>query len=107
MADAPSEERGVSGVVRIGCYPSLAPTALPALISDFTQAHPDARLEVFESTQDQLSKGLESGELDLAIMYLLDLDPTWRTATLAHLPPRAVLPAGHRLAQGAGPIDLA
>jgi DNA-binding transcriptional LysR family regulator len=106
-ADARGEERGVSGVVRIGCYPSLAPTALPALISGFTQAHPDARLEVFESTQDQLSRGLESGELDLAIMYDLDLDPAWRTATLAHLQPRVVLPAGHRLAESVAPIELA
>ena len=105
-ADARGEERGVSGLVRIGCYPSLAPTALPALISEFTRAHPDARLEVHESTQDQLSKGLESGELDLAIMSDLDLDPTWRSVSLAHLPPRAVLPAGHRLADG-GPLDLA
>jgi DNA-binding transcriptional LysR family regulator len=106
-ADARGEERGVSGLVRIGCYPSLAPTALPALISEFTRAHPDARLEVYENTQDQLSKGLESGELDLAILYDLDLDPTWRSVSLASLPPRAVLPAGHPLADGAGPIDLA
>jgi DNA-binding transcriptional LysR family regulator len=105
-ADARGEERGVSGLVRLGCYPSLAPTALPALISDFTRTHPDARLEVHENTQDQLSRGLDSGELDLAIMYDLDLDPGWQTAALAHLPPRVVLPAGHRLAAAEGPIDL-
>ncbi|SNR59119.1 LysR family transcriptional regulator [Blastococcus mobilis] len=106
-ADARGEERGVSGVVRIGCYPSLAPTALPALISDFTQTHPDARLEVHENTQDQLGKGLETGELDLAIMYDLDLDPTRQSAALAHLPPRVVLPGDHRLAGSEGPVDLA
>ncbi len=106
-ADARGEERGVSGLVRIGCYPSLAPTALPALISSFTEAHPDARVEVHENTQETLAKGLESGELDLAIMYDLDLDPTWKSVMLAHLPPRAVLPAAHRLAEGSGPIDLA
>src|SRR4051812_16178171 len=105
-ADARGEERGVSGLVRLGCYPSLAPTALPALISDFTQAHPDARLEVHENTQDQLSRGLDSGTLDLAIVYDLDLDPGWRSAALAHPPPRVVLPAGHRLAETEGPIDL-
>lgn len=106
-ADARGEERGVSGLVRIGCYPSLAPTVLPALISEFTTAHPDARVEVHENTQDQLSKGLESGELDLAIMYDLDLDPTWRSVVLAHLTPRAVLPATHRLADSPDGIDLA
>ena len=60
---------------------------------------------MYENTQDQLSKGLESGELDLAIMYDLDLDPTC-PVSLAHPPPRVVLPAGHRLADG-GPLDLA
>lgn len=105
-ADARGDERGVSGLVRLGCYPSLAPTALPVLLSEFTESHPDARLEVHENTQDQLSKGLESGELDLAIMYDLDLDPTWKTVTLAHLQPRVVLPADHRLAESAGPVDL-
>jgi DNA-binding transcriptional LysR family regulator len=105
-ADARGEERGVSGLVRLGCYPSLAPTVLPVLISEFTKAHPDARLEVHENTQDELSKGLESGELDLAIMYDLDLDPGWKSVSLAHLTPRAVLPAGHRLADTQGPIEL-
>jgi len=106
-ADARGEERGVSGVVRIGCYPSLAPTALPVLISEFTQANPDARIEVMENTQDQLSKAVETGELDLAIMYDLDLDPTWKSVALARLSPSAVLPAGHRLADTQGGIDLA
>ena len=97
----------MSGVVRIGCYPSLAPTALPVLISEFTQANPDARIEVMENTQDQLSKAVETGELDLAIMYDLDLDPTWKSVALARLSPSAVLPAGHRLADTKGGIDLA
>ena len=95
------------GVVRLGCYPSLAPTVLPALVSEFTTAHPDARVEIYENTQDELTHRLESGELDLAIMYDLDLDPTWKTAQLAQLEPRAVLPGSHRLAQSNGPIDLA
>src|SRR5688572_18063523 len=91
-ADARGEERGVSGLVRLGCYPSLAPTVLPALISDFTGTHPDARLEVHENTQDQLSSGLDSGELDLAIVYDIDLDPSWRSAPPAQLAPRLRVP---------------
>lgn len=106
-ADARGEQRGVSGLTRIGCYPSLAPTALPVLVSEFTKAHPDARVEVHENTLDRLSKGLESGELDLAIMYELDLDPEWKSVTLAGLPPRVVLPADHRLAESDRPVDLA
>jgi len=60
-----------------------------------------------ENTQDQLSKAVETGELDLAIMYDLDLDPTWKSVVLAWLSPSAVLPAGHRLANSKGGIDLA
>ncbi|QCX26816.1 LysR substrate-binding domain-containing protein [Nocardioides jishulii] len=105
-ADARGDERGVSGLVRLGCYPSLAPTVLPQLVSDFARRHPEAHLEVHELTQDQLTSRLEAGDLDLAIMYDLDLAPSWRTATLAHLRPRVVLPATHRLAEDAGPVDL-
>lgn len=105
-ADARGQERGVSGLVRLGCYPSLAPTILPQLITDFARRHPEARLEVHEHTQDQLTRRLEDGELDLAIMYDLDLAPTWRTATLTHLRPRVVLPVDHRLADSEGPVDL-
>lgn len=105
-ADVMGEERGVTGVVRLGCYPSLSPTILPVLITEFTGSHPDARLEVQENTQDELSRGLESGELDVAIMYDLELDGAWKSAALAGLSPRVVLPERHRLADSSGPIDL-
>jgi DNA-binding transcriptional LysR family regulator len=98
---------GVSGKVRIGCYPSLAPTLLPVLMSSFLEAHPDVRLEIVEATQDQLTAALEAGALDVAIMYELDLDPALRRAPFAHLPPRVVLPGDHRLAKSNRAIDLA
>lgn len=106
-ADARGEERGVAGLVRLGCYPSLAPTLLPPLVSEFARRHPEARLEVHELTQDELTRRLEGGDLDLAIMYELDLGPTWRRAELTRLRPRAVLPATHRLADSEGPVELA
>lgn len=105
-ADARATNRGVVGMVRLGCYPSLAPTVLPRLVEEFSRRHPEVRLEVHELNQDQLTHRLENGDLDLAIMYALDLAETWRTATLTHLRPRVVLPAEHRLADSEGPIDL-
>ena len=99
-------EGGVSGKVRVGCYPSLAPTLLPVLISSFLKAHSEVRLEIVEATQDQLTTALEAGALDVAIMYELDLNPSHRRAPFAHLTPRVVLSVDHRLAQSDRPIDL-
>lgn len=106
-ADARDAERGVVGAVRLGCYPSLGPTVLPLLISQFAERHPEARLEVHEKNQDDLREGLERGDLDVAIMYDLDLDPGLRTARLLQVAPSVVLPAEHRLAGSTAPIDLA
>ena len=68
-ADARGDERGVTGVVRLGCYPSLAPTVLPVLLSEFTRAHPEARVEVAENTQDQLTRASRTASW------------TWRSCT--------------------------
>jgi len=100
-------ERGASGVVRLGCYPSLAPTMLPPLITGLAQSQPEIHLEVTEATQDQLTASLEGGLLDAAIMYDLDLAPTWRRASLALLTPLVVLPGDHPLAADGGAVHLA
>lgn len=99
-ADARGEEGGVSGRVRLGCYPSLAPTILPGIMSSFRAEHPAAVLEVQEATQDQLGAGLAAGSLDVAIMYDLDIPESWQRAPFAHLHPTVVLPPDHPLAEG-------
>nr|WP_253945252.1 LysR substrate-binding domain-containing protein [Nocardioides sp. zg-DK7169] len=99
-------ERGAAGVVRLGCYPSLAPTLLPPLITGFAATQPETQLEVTEANQDQLTASLEGGLLDAAIMYDLDLGPSWRRAGLALLKPLVVLPGDHRLAASEDPVDL-
>ncbi|MEP9384241.1 LysR family transcriptional regulator [Nocardioides sp. KR10-350] len=106
-ADARGSEAGVSGVVRVGCAPWFAPTVLPGLVSGFGDRHPDARIDVQEATQDQLTSALAAGTLDLAIMYDLDLAPGWPRAAFAHLSPMVVLPADHRLADESADLDLA
>lgn len=106
-ADARGGDAGVSGLVRLGCSPWFSPTVLPGLMSGFARAHPEARLEVQEATQDQLTAGLESGTLDVAIVYDLDLATTWQRAPFASIRPQVVLPTDHRLAEGPDAVDLA
>lgn len=107
-ADARGEGTGtgVRGTIRLGSYMSIGPTTLPVLLSTFLEAHPEARIEVTEAAQDQLTTALEDGRLDLALMYDIQLSDTLRAVTVSRWEMTVVLPADHRLA-GEGRIDLA
>lgn len=107
QADAAGEGGIVAGPLVIGCYPSLSPTVLPALLRSFTQRYPKVRVELREDTQNRLRKQLDDGELDLAIVYDLELSPEWRTTRLATRKPTVLLDAGHRLASCRGRLRLA
>ncbi|HEY5853284.1 MAG TPA: LysR substrate-binding domain-containing protein [Aldersonia sp.] len=110
QADAHGESGGVAGPVTVGCYPSLGPTILPPLLHGFTRRHPRASVEFREDTQNRLRKQMDGGELDVCIVYDLDLSPEWRTEVLARRVPQVVLAADHPLAavsDGCVGIDLA
>lgn len=107
QADAVGAGGGVAGPVAIGCYPALGPTVLPALLAGFTQRFPRARVEFREDTQNRLRTQFDNGELDLAIVYDLELSAEWRKATLMTREPTVLLGSDHRLAGGDGPVRLA
>lgn len=57
-----------SGVrLRVGYAPSLAAGMLSAAMESFTQAHPDARVELFDLSTQEMLAGLEKGSLDVAV----------------------------------------
>jgi DNA-binding transcriptional LysR family regulator len=97
----------LAGRIAIGCYTTVAPTILPPLLSEFTELHPRVSLEFREAMADELAAKLEGGSLDAVITYDLQMPSTWRTATLMTRRPALALPAGHRLASIAGPVELA
>ncbi len=104
-SDARSEAGDVVGPVAVGCYLSLAPTLLPAIIADFTRAHPRADVDFREDTQNRLRMLLDSHELDVAFLYDLDLEPGLETVTLDKREPMVLISAEHPLA-GASQIRL-
>jgi len=53
--------------LRVGYAPSLAAGLLPATVENFTQTHPNARVELFDLSTAEMLAGLESGELDVAL----------------------------------------
>lgn len=86
------------GTLTVGCYVTLAPTALPTLLQDFSDLHPGVHVDFTEDTQDVLQRRLTNGELDLAILYDMEIEPELERAIIDIRRPYVLLPAGHRLA---------
>ncbi len=61
---------GQVGRVRVGAIPTIAPYYLPRVLKRFASKFPQATVTVKETTTDHLLKGLQQGEIDLAILAL-------------------------------------
>jgi DNA-binding transcriptional LysR family regulator len=88
----------VRGPLAIGCLMTFAQIVLPALRTEFESAFPDVRFRQFERNQGQLLEMLQSGEIDAALTYDLELSQDMTFEPLVELPAYVMLPAGHRLA---------
>lgn len=95
-----AEKRGgsLAGRVSIGCYLTLAPFVIPALIGAFRKHHPSVELDVFYGSGEVISQRLSEGHLDLALLYDFNLGSGTACDLLYHVKPRIVLPADHPLA---------
>src|SRR5512136_1017905 len=60
-----STGRGVR--LRVGYAPSLAAGILSAAVENFSQTHPNARVELFDLSTAEMLAGLEGGKLDVAL----------------------------------------
>tara|TARA_Y100000589_G_scaffold303584_1_gene316088 strand:+ start:3285 stop:4169 length:885 start_codon:yes stop_codon:yes gene_type:complete len=58
----------LSGTLKIGVIPTIAPLLLPAIIKPFVSEHPDIKLKIIEATTDQLISDLELEKIDAAIL---------------------------------------
>ena len=61
---------GLSGQLRLGVIPTIAPYLLPQVISDLTNAHQSLDLHVRETMTPKLLEELHAGKLDAAILAL-------------------------------------
>ncbi|GAA4925979.1 LysR substrate-binding domain-containing protein [Streptomonospora halophila] len=96
--EAGAGEGALAGVLSLGCYVTLAPTVLPPLLQGFSALHPGLTVDFAEATQDVLQRRLLSGELDLAVIYDMDVLPEMARAELFTMRPHILLPADHPLA---------
>lgn len=84
----------------VGCFVTLGPFFMPRLIRGFIQERPDVEVQLREGVQDSLLQGLENGRFELALLYDVGLSRHLHTELLAEVPPHALLPRAHPLAQG-------
>jgi len=96
----------LTGPLSLGCYPTVGPTVLPPLLAKFTERHPGVTIRFHEAMADELTAKLDSGELDTAIVYDLELPASWQSATLLVRRPALVVAKDHRLAARPGPVTL-
>ncbi|MEM1158284.1 MAG: LysR substrate-binding domain-containing protein [Verrucomicrobiota bacterium] len=60
--------RQLSGPIRIGAIPTIAPYLLPELLRQIVAKYPTARFELMEETTDALIDRLRTGAIDFALM---------------------------------------
>ncbi len=84
---------GISGRVRVGAIPTIAPYFLPKLLQQFAAKFSKATVLVQENTTDNLLKSLTQGEIDLAILAIpvpakyLEVEELFEEELLLVLPP--------------------
>jgi DNA-binding transcriptional LysR family regulator len=102
----------VAGVVRCAAFSSAHRALLPPAIAKLATLHPDLRVSTAEMEPEDSLPALKLGELDLALAQDYTFaprpaDPALERTDLVRDPLRLALPTGHRLASGAGAVDLA
>jgi DNA-binding transcriptional LysR family regulator len=94
----------LAGELRIGCYSTIAPLLLPAIVTEFMLNYPAVDVNFSEGSQHALLEQMEQGKSDVAVMYAYrfrnHLTDLGHTATkLTAVPPYVLLHPEHGLAR--------
>ncbi|MHA3902247.1 LysR family transcriptional regulator [Castellaniella sp. WN] len=93
-------EKGIHGILTVGCFDTLGPLVFPALMNAFRRHHPDVQLRPCEGHIADLLDRVSSGEMELALVYDIGLaGERIRLHDVGASLPYAVLPAGHPLTE--------
>jgi LysR family hydrogen peroxide-inducible transcriptional activator len=89
----------VAGKLAVGAIPTIAPYALPNLVSTFHEHYPDVTLEIVEDVTENVTRRVEAGELDVGLLSTCQQTPALRRERLGNEPLLALVPERHPLAQ--------
>lgn len=73
---------GLSGPLRLGVIPTIAPYLLPALLPRMKQDWPELELQLHEDLSERLVDKLEKGKLDVLLLAFPYATPHFRQATV-------------------------
>lgn len=98
--DAEAIAANTAGIIRFGCFHTLAPYYLSSIISRYNATQPDVKINATEMRQAEIIAAINSDELDLALTYDMSLNPeNLKSEVLARLRPFILLNDQHPLAK--------
>jgi LysR family hydrogen peroxide-inducible transcriptional activator len=92
--------RVLSGGLRLGVIPTLAPYVLPLLLPELQRRHPDLCLDLVESRTESLVSELARGALDVLLLALPVETPVFETTFLFRDRFLLAVPVGDPLPEG-------
>ncbi|WP_217178836.1 LysR family transcriptional regulator [Streptomyces sp. AC495_CC817] len=100
------QDQELRGPVKLGCYSSFATNVVPELLEGFPKRHPGVQLEITVGTNEELLAGLETGRLDVALVFDVSLPVGYRRRRIYATELEVHLHPEHPLAS-ADAVDLA
>jgi DNA-binding transcriptional LysR family regulator len=89
----------IAGDLAVGAIPTIAPYILPELVVTFQNHYPDVRLEIVEDVTERITRRIEAGELDVAVLSTCQQSPSLRRERLGNEPLLLLVPEAHPLAK--------
>lgn len=96
------EAEELVGPLSVGCFPTLAPTVLPAVTKYFSEHHPRVTVNYTINAQQQLIQKLMLNELDCVLVYDLYLPEGIRKEHLKNAAVYVMVASDHRVAKKNG-----
>lgn len=87
-----------NAILNLGVFSTLGPRYAPQLVRGFQDETSSIQVRLHEADLETLSGWLETGQIDVALIYDLGLPSSLKITPLADIRPYGLLPGGHQLA---------
>lgn len=89
----------IKGEIRLGCFHTLSPIAIPRAATFLAESYPEVRLQTYEGGPAQLELGIQEGRLDGALVYAEHLEGDWELNRISSQTLVASMHPAHPLAE--------